>query len=223
MGLFDWIGRNSAFIIDRFVEHLQLALWPIVFALALALPAGWLVSKVRWITGPGLAVSGLLYSIPSLALFMFLPSLLPTQLLDPINVVVALTVYAFSLLLRSVVDGLQSVPQEAKIAATALGYTTVGRFLRVELPNAVPVIMTGLRVATVANISLVSVGAFVGTGGLGELFTLGITSIVGSSFLMPPIIVGLVLSVVLALLADVIIVTMQRWLTPWVRAREAST
>lgn len=223
MHLFGWIGRNQAFIIERLVEHVQLAFWPIVFALVLALPIGWVVARVGWVTGPGLAVSGLLYSIPSLALFMLMPGLLNQGFLAPINVVAALTIYAFSLLLRSVVDGLGSVSEETKIAATALGFTAFGRFLRVELPNAVPVIMTGLRVATVANISLVSVGAFVGTGGLGDLFVLGITSIVGRSFLLPPIIVGLVLSVALALLADVIIVTLQRWLTPWVRAREATS
>lgn len=223
MGLFEWIDRNRDLIVERLVEHLQLAFWPIVFALVLSLPTGWVVARVGWMTAPGLAVSGLLYSIPSLAIFMLVPGLLGTGFLDPLNVVIALTIYAFSLLLRSVVDGLNSVSEETKIAATALGYTAFGRFLRVELPNAVPVIMTGLRVATVSNISLVSVGAFVGTGGLGDLFVLGITSIVGRSFLLPPIIVGLVLSVALALFADIIIVGLQRWLTPWVRAREATS
>ncbi len=223
MDILSWIGRNQAFIMERLIEHVQLAFWPIVFALVLALPIGWVVARVGWVTGPGLAFSGLLYSIPSLALFMALPGFLGLGFLDPLNVVIALTIYAFSLLLRSVVDGLSSVSEETKIAATALGFTPFGRFLRVELPNAAPVIMTGLRVATVSNISLVSVGAFVGTGGLGELFTLGITSIVGRSFLLAPIIVGLVLSVGLALLGDVLIVTLQRWLTPWVRAREATS
>jgi len=221
MDLFDWIDRNRDLILRQLGEHLQLAIWPVVFALVLALPVGWVIARVRWLTGPGLAFTALLYSVPSLALFMLVPPLLGKGFLDPINVVIALTVYAFSLLLRSVVDGLNSVPEETKLAATALGYTALGRFLRVELPNAVPVILTGLRVTVVSNISLVSVGAFVGTGGLGELFTLGITSIVGRGFLMPPIIVGLVLSVALALLADVAIVLVQRWLTPWVRVREA--
>ncbi|MBA2772583.1 MAG: ABC transporter permease subunit, partial [Nocardioidaceae bacterium] len=136
MEIFRWIGRNQAFIMERLIEHVQLAFWPIVFALVLALPIGWVVARVGWVTGPGLAFSGLLYSIPSLALFMALPGFLGLGFLDPLNVVIALTIYAFSLLLRSVVDGLSSVSEETKIAATALGFTPFGRFLRVELPNA---------------------------------------------------------------------------------------
>ena len=151
--------------------------------------------------------------MPSIALFVFLPVVLGTKILDPVNIVVALSLYTLALLLRTVVDGLTSVPLAVTQAATAVGYRRLGLLLSVELPLAVPVILAGVRVATVSNVSLVSVGALLGVGGLGALFTDGL-----QRDYLAPILVGIVLSLLLALVLDTFIVGVQRILTPWVRA-----
>jgi osmoprotectant transport system permease protein len=207
-----WALDHLDLIGSLLAEHLYLALLPVVIGLAVALPLGVLAVRYPRIYPPLLAASGVLYSIPSLALFVVLPGILGTKILDPINVVAALTIYTIALLVRTVVDGLRSVPDHVRQAATAIGYRPVSRLLRIELPIAVPVIAAGLRVATVANISLVSVGALIGVGGLGELFTDGFQR----NFLTP-IVVGVVLSVALALTADAVLVQLQRLLTPWAR------
>ena len=126
-------------------------------ACVIALPLGWLARRYRWLYPPLIVGAGLLYTIPSLALFILLPGFLGTQILDPVNVVVALTIYTVALLVRMVADGLGAVPDDVTQAATAMGYTRVARFFRVELPLAVPVIAAGLRVAAVTNVSIVSV------------------------------------------------------------------
>jgi osmoprotectant transport system permease protein len=198
-------------------EHIYLALLPVVIGLAIALPLGMLAARFPRLYPPMLATAGILYSIPSLALFVVLPGILGTRILDPINVVAALTVYTVALLVRTVVDGLRAVPDHVRQAATAIGYRPLSRLLRVELPIAVPVIGAGVRVATVANISLVSVGALIGVGGLGELFTEGFQRDFPTQ-----IVVGVVLSVALALVADALLVGLEHWLTPWARARAAA-
>jgi osmoprotectant transport system permease protein len=157
-----------------------------------------------------------LYSIPSLAMFVALPGLLGTKILDPLNIVVALSIYTVALLARTVVDGLASVPEHVLQAATAMGFGRIRRLIKVELPIAVPVVVAGLRVAAVANISLVSVGAVIGVGGLGQLFTSGF-----QLDFLTPIYVGVGLLVLLALIVDTLLVLGQRLLTPWVRAGRA--
>jgi osmoprotectant transport system permease protein len=208
-----WALDHRGLIASLLGEHLYLALLPVVIGLALALPLGVLAARFPRLYPPMLAASGVLYSIPSLALFVVLPGILGTRILDPVNVVAALTIYTVALLIRTVVDGLRSVPDHVRQAATAMGFRSVSRLVLVELPIAVPVIGAGVRVATVANISLVSVGALIGVGGLGELFTDGFQR----NFLTP-IAVGVVLSVALALTADALLVGAQRLLTPWARA-----
>jgi osmoprotectant transport system permease protein len=212
----DWLGDNVDVIVGLLGEHLYLALLPVVLGLAIALPLGFVVMRYPRLYPPMLTTSGILYSIPSLALFIVLPGILGTRILDPLNVVVALTVYTVALLVRTVVDGLRSVPDHVRQAATALGFKRYRQLLQVELPIALPVIMAGVRVATVANISLASVGALIGVGGLGELFTNGF-----QRDFLTPILVGVVLSVALALLADSMLVLTQRALTPWARAGRA--
>jgi osmoprotectant transport system permease protein len=212
----EWIGANTELILSKLGEHLYLALIPVVLGLAIALPLGFLAVRYPRLYPPMLATSGVLYSIPSLALFVALPGILGTQILDPLNIIVALTIYSVALLVRTVADGLRAVPDHVRQAATALGFKRPRQVLQVELPIAVPVIVAGLRVATVANISLVSVGALIGVGGLGELFTDGF-----QRDFLTPIIVGVVLSVTLALSADALLVLAQRVLTPWSRVRGA--
>jgi osmoprotectant transport system permease protein len=166
------------------------------------------------LANPLIAFGGVLYSLPSIALFIVLPVVLGTHILSPVNIVVALTIYAVSLLIRNVIDGLRSVPPEVRQAAVAVGYGSLRRLLAIELPIAVPVVFAGLRVVTVTNISMVSVGAVIGIGGLGELFTDGF-----QKDFLTPVVVGVALSVLLALFADLALVVLQRLLTPWARVQ----
>ncbi|MGC3994183.1 MAG: ABC transporter permease subunit [Propionicimonas sp.] len=192
--------------------HAVLAVVPLVVGLALALPLGWLAQRYRWLRTPLVAGTGLLYTIPSLALFILMPLVLGTGILDPLNVVVALTVYTVALLDRTVADGLGAVPDEVAQAATAMGIGRVRRFFTVELPLAVPVIAAGLRVAAVSNVSIVSVAALLGIAQLGSLFTDGF-----ARDFVDPIVVGIIACMVLALALDLAILGVSRVLTPWLR------
>ena len=154
-------------------SHLFLAAVPLVIGLLLAIPLGWAAQRYRWLRGPLVAGTGLLYTLPSLAVFILLPGLLGTQILDPVNVLIAMTIYTVALLVRTVADGLDAVPSEVRLAATAMGYRGLRRLFGVELPLAVPVIAAGLRVAAVSNVSIVSVAALIGVPQLGSLFTVG--------------------------------------------------
>ncbi|GAA0949796.1 ABC transporter permease subunit [Kribbella koreensis] len=207
-----WIGDNLSLIWEQLSEHIYLAILPVIFGLIIAIPLGYVATRFSWLANPLIALGGVLYSLPSIALFIVLPVILGTRVLDRINIIIALTIYAVSLLIRNVIDGLRSVPPEVRQAAIAVGYGPARRLLTIDLPIAVPVIFAGLRVVTVANISMVSVGAVIGIGGLGELFTLGF-----QKDFLTPVVVGVVLSLLLALLADLLIVTLQRVLTPWAR------
>ena len=211
-----WIQNNLPDIAALLGQHVVLAVVPVLAALVIALPLGYLVFRTGKGANPILAVLGVIYSIPSLALFVALPVLLGTRILDPLNVAVALTIYSVALLVRSVVDGLRSVPPEVNQSASAVGFSRWGRLLRVELPLAMPVVFAGLRVVTVSNIALVTVAVLVASGGLGQLFLRGYNSI-----FYTPLIVGLVLTVVLALLADGLILLIQRGALPWARGRRA--
>jgi osmoprotectant transport system permease protein len=212
-----WIQRNLDLIGDLTLQHTLLAIVPVLLALVVSIPLGYLVHRTGHGANSLLAVLGLIYSIPSLALFVAMPILLGTQILDPLNIAVALAIYSIALLVRSVVDGFRSVPGEVKQSAAAVGYGTFRRVLGVELPLAMPVIFAGLRVVTVSNIALVSVAVVVGQGALGTLFERGFRST-----FYTPIIVGLVLSLVLALLADALILLIRRGTLPWARGRRTA-
>lgn len=213
----DWIERNRSLIGDLAWQHTILAVVPVLLAFLVSIPLGYAVYRTRRGANALLAVLGLIYSIPSLALFVAMPLLLGTQILDPLNIAVALAIYSVALLVRSVVDGFRSVPEAVRQSASAVGYGTWRRVLRVELPLAMPVIFAGLRVVTVSNIALVSVAVVVGQGALGKLFERGFRST-----FYTPILVGLVLSLVLALLADALILLLQRGTLPWARGRRAA-
>jgi len=208
----EYLSRNHAVVLNALLQHIVLALLPVLIGIAVALPVGYLGVRYTWLYHPMVNVGGILYSIPSLALFVILPVILGTKILSPVNIVVALSIYTIALLSRTVADGLRSVDETLTQAATAMGYRRLRRLLDVELPVALPVILAGLRVATVSNISLVSVGALIGVGGLGALFTRGF-----QLFYIQPILVGVLLSVLLAGLADLAIVLVQRAVTPWAR------
>ncbi|MGV1820316.1 ABC transporter permease [Agrobacterium sp. CG160-95] len=207
---FDWLYRESGRIFELFIWHLGLSVIPVVIGLLLALPLGWIAQRAGLFRSTLLGVAGLLYTIPSLALFVLLPLVLGTRILDPLNVVVALTIYALALLVRTVNDGLESVSPDVLQAANSMGYRQVARLVVVELPLAVPVIAAGLRVAVVSNVSIVSVAALVGTPQLGLLFTQGL-----QLRFLTPIIAGIVLCVLLAALLDGLVLLISRRLTPW--------
>ena len=207
-----WVSGNLPLIRDLTLEHLYFALPPIVIGLVLAIPLGWLANRTRAGRTLTINVAGLLYTIPSLALFVLLPPLLGTRILDPINVIVALTVYTVALLVRTVADALSAVPPVVVNSATAMGYGPLRRFAAVELPLSVPVVVAGLRVAAVSSISLVTVGALIGFGGLGKMFTDGFQRGIPAE-----IVTGIVLVLLLALVVDGLLLLLGRLLTPWDR------
>jgi osmoprotectant transport system permease protein len=213
VNVWDYFRDHQSDVLHWTWTTVWLAAVPLVAGLVIALPIGWLANRFRWTYPPLVTAAGLLYTIPSLVLFVILPGLLGTKTLDPINVAVALTVYTVALLVRVVADGLASVSATTLSAASAMGYTNRQRLFAVELPIAVPVIGAGLRVAAVSNVSLVSVASLLGVAQLGTLFTEG--SQLNS---LTPILLGLIMIVALALLFDGVILVAMRMLTPWQRA-----
>jgi osmoprotectant transport system permease protein len=198
---------------ERAGQHLVLALVPMVLGLVISIPLAQLARRHSVLRSVVLTASSLLYTIPSLALFIILPTILGTRILDPLNVVVALTVYAVALLVRAALDAFDSVDKDVSQAAVAMGYKPLARFLQVDLPLSLPVMFAGLRVVSVSNISLVSVAALLGVGNLGMLFTDGL-----QRDFVTEVVVGIIAILVLALLMDAILVLLERILTPWERA-----
>ncbi|MFD1212615.1 ABC transporter permease, partial [Arthrobacter sp. GCM10027362] len=214
-----WLLDNLPYVLGLAWLHLYQSVLPLVVGLAVSLPLGWLAWRIRTTRGLILSVSSVLYTIPSLALFVILPVLLGTRILDMANLIVALTLYAVALLVRSVVDALNSIDDGVRQAARAMGYRPLRRFLAVDLPLSLPVLFAGLRVVSVSNVSLASVGAVIGIQNLGVLFTDGLLR----SFLTE-IFVGIVMTLVLAALLDAVLVLTERLLTPWRRpGRRART
>jgi osmoprotectant transport system permease protein len=210
--MISYVSDNRSIIWDALTQHIWLSLLPVLIGSLLALPFGYLAVRFPQLYQSVVNIGGIIYSIPSLALFVILPGVLGLQTLDPLNIVIALSLYTFALMARTVADALTSVQGPTTQAAFALGYRPVRQLVGVELPMAMPVMLAGLRVATVSNISLVSVGSFIGIGGLGALFTRGL-----QLDFVEPIVVGIVLSVLLAAICDTAIVLVQRQLTPWTR------
>jgi osmoprotectant transport system permease protein len=207
-----WALDHLGDIVGRALEHAWLAGLPLLIGLLLALPLGWLAQRRAWLRGPLLGVTGLLYTIPSLALFILLPVILGTGILDSINVVVAMTIYTIALLTRTVSDALGAVDPSTRQAAVAMGYSGPARFVAVELPLAVPVLAAGLRVAAVSNVSIVSVASLIGVDQLGYFLTDGYAKSFATE-----VWVGIIACVVLALVFDLVIQAVTWVLTPWTR------
>lgn len=207
-----WIFENW----ERFWEvtevHLRLSVVPVLVGFVLAIPIGWWASRSRRARAVLFPFANVLFTIPSIALIVITPVLIGTKILDEINVIVPLTVYTVALMIRSVADALSAVPGNVVAAANAMGFRPLRRFLTVDFPLALPVTIAGLRVATVSNISMVSVGALVGLGGYGQLFTEGYQTDNSDKVLA-----GLIGTVVLAVLADGLLLLIGRLLTPWAR------
>ncbi|HWE54841.1 MAG TPA: ABC transporter permease [Acidimicrobiales bacterium] len=209
VGNWQWVLNHIGYFWSLSRTHLYLALVSVVLGLALSLPIGVLAARRPRAYPAVLAVSTFLYSLPSLAVFALLLDI--TGLTDN-TVIVALAVYAGTILVRSVTDGLRSVPEEVRLSATAMGYRPWRRLVGVELPTALPVIVAGLRVATVASISLVTVAALIGNGGLGQLFIAG-----ENSDFITEVLCGVVLVVFWAIVCDGAILAGGWALTPWTR------
>lgn len=211
-----WLADNWDTVLTLAWRSLYLAGIPLVLGFVLSVPLGWAASRWSRAYPAIITTTGLLYTIPSLALFVIMPVVLGTKILDPVNVIVAMTVYTVALLARTVADGLNSVPDDIAQAATAMGYKGVRRLFGVELPLAAPVIAAGLRVAAVSNVSIVSVATLIGVSQLGDLLVDGFNRVIWGELLS-----GIVACVLLALAFDAVIVLGTRVVTPWLRVQGA--
>ena len=209
-----WISGNVGQIAGYTGQNLFLALVPVLIGLAVAVPLGIASARWGWLYPPVLGITSILYALPALALFALMIAW--AGISDTI-VIVPLALYSLALLIPGVVDGLRSVPEPVRQSATAMGFGPVRRLVQVELPLAVPIVIAGLRVATVSSISLVSVGELMGVGGLGYFFTDG-----EQRDFPTEVYVGIVLIVILAFAADALLVLLRWSLTPWLRSRGAA-
>ncbi len=209
-----WLADNWQTVLELARSSLYLSAVPLAIGLVVSLPLGWAAKRWSRSYPAIITTTGLLYTIPSLALFVIMPGILGTKILDPVNVIVAMTIYTVALLARTVADGLKAVPDHIEQAATAMGYRGLRRLFGVELPLAVPVIASGLRVAAVSNVSIVSVASLIGVSQLGDLLVDGYNRVIWGE-----LVTGVVACIILALLLDALIVVGTRVLTPWLRAQ----
>jgi osmoprotectant transport system permease protein len=209
-----WVLDNLGLIGRLSLEHLALAIPPIVIGFVISLPLGYLAYRYRLTRGLVLTVAGLLYTIPSLAIFVILPPLLGISYLSSLNLSIALTIYAVAIMSRSVADALASVDPAIRESATAVGFASWRRFWTVEFPLAGPVVLAGLRVTAVSTISLVTVGILIGVDNLGYLFTNGF-----QRRIIPEILAGVIMVVLIALVVDYLLVLLGRVLMPWAPRR----
>ena len=205
----DWIAGHADEIAQRIGEHLELTVIAVGVGLVVAFALAVLGLRVPALLAPITWITGVLYTIPSLALFALL---VPYTGLSLLTAEIGLVSYTLLILIRNIVGGIRGVPAEVRDAAAGMGYTPRQILWRIELPLALAVIFAGIRVATITTIGLVTVTALIGQGGLGYLILFGI-----QLFFSTPLILGAALSVALAVLADGALVLVQRALTPWSR------
>jgi osmoprotectant transport system permease protein len=209
--LWTWVSTERSQVLSDLAQHIELTAIAVAFGLAISLPLGVVAWKVKRARGAVIGFSGAVYVVPSVAVMALMSPI--TGYFSLTTAEVALVGYTLLTLVRNIVTGLESVPAEAHEAARGMGYTPAGELWRVQLPLALPSVMAGLRVATVTVIGLVNVTAFVSQGGLGKLILEGF-----DQGYYVPIAVGLVLSVLLAAVADALFVALQRALLPWQRS-----
>ena len=200
-------------LVSATTEHLQITVAAVLLGLAIAFPLALLARRLPRLEAGILGVTTAIYTIPSLALF---PLLVPFTGLSATTVVIGLALYALTILVRSMLEGFRSVPDEVRESATGLGYGQTRLLLKVDLPLALPVMMAGLRVATVSTVALTTVGSLVAYGGLGNLIKDGV-----STNFRAELMTASILCVVIAVVLDAIIVLTQRLLTPWTRGVRA--
>lgn len=205
----DWVASHADEIGLRIGEHLELTAIAVVVGLVIAFALAFVALRVPALYPPITWLTGILYTIPSLALFALL---VPYTGLTLLTAEIGLVSYTLLILVRNIVSGVRGVPDEVRDAARGMGYTSRQILWTVELPLALAVIFAGIRIATITTIGLVTVTALIGQGGLGYLILIGI-----QRFFSTPLILGAVLSVALAIVADTTLVFLQRRLTPWAR------
>ena len=209
-----WFFDNVDLIRELFVRHAWISVVSTLIGFAIALPVGWYANEHPRLRGVSVAVVGILYTIPSLALFVLLPGILGTGILSVVNVVVALSIYAAAVMVRAAADAFGSVSPQVLDAASAAGFSRRQRVFRVELPLAGPVLLAGLRVVSVSTVSILSVATLIGVSTLGSLFTDGFRR----NF-QTEIVIGIIATVVLAVALDLLIVLAGRLLLPWTAGR----
>ena len=205
-----WLFDNFDYVWSLTLRHMWLSAIPIVVGFVVSLPIGWYATKHKWIGGGLLSFSSILYTIPSLPVFVILPGILGTGFLSAVNVVVALSMYAVAIMVRSAYDAFGSVSPVVLDAASASGFSPAQLAFRVQLPLAGPVLLAGLRVVAVSTVSLVSVGAIIGVSSLGSLFT----DVLRRSF-NTEILIGVGATVLVAMFFDLLLVLAGRILLPW--------
>lgn len=205
----DWIWDHADQIGEQLIEHVQLTAIAVGLGFLISLPLGLVAYRYRRLYAPIAGITGVLYTIPSLALLAFL---VPYTGFSTTTAEVALVSYTLLILIRNIVSGLEGVPEDVREAARGMGYSPRQILWRLEIPLALPVIAAGIRIATVTTIGLVTVTALIGKGGLGHFILLGIRGLFPT-----PALLGSVLSVALAIVVDGMLLLGQRALTPWTR------
>jgi osmoprotectant transport system permease protein len=205
----EWVADHTEEIHEATIQHLQLTLIALAFGFAISAVLATVAVRFRWTYAPITWVSGVLYSIPSLALFAFL---VPITGLTTTTAEIGLVSYTLLILVRNMVAGVDGVPDHVKEAADGMGYTGGRRFLSVDLRLATPTIVAGLRIAAVTTVGLVTITALIGQGGYGSLIDDGL-----SRNFSTPVVVGAVLSVVMAVSFDLALVAVEWLVTPWSR------
>jgi len=206
----DWVGRHIPVITAALLQHVELTAIAVGAGLLISVPFALWAWRVPLVRDPVFAVSGILYTIPSLALFAML---VPFTGLSTLTSEIGLVSYTLLILIRNIVVGLEGVPAEVREAANGMGYRPLARMIRIDFPLALPAVIAGIRIATVTTIGLVTVTAVIGQGGLGQLILAGLINDFKS-----PLLVGAVLSVLLAVIADLSLSGLQRLATPWSQA-----
>lgn len=207
-----WTLANLDLVGELTLNHVRLSVIPIIASFVLSVPLGWLANRNAVLRSIVITGGSLLFTIPSLPLFVILPLIIPTRVLDETNLVVALSIYGVAIMARSAADALASVEAPTLDASSAIGFSPAARFFRVELPLAGPVLLAGIRVVSVSTIALVSVGVIIGSANLGYLFQNG-----KQRDILEEVVVGILISLILALVFDLIIVGIGRLLMPWTR------
>ena len=210
----DWVLGHLGMLAQRIGEHLVVTVIAVVAGFVISFAIAIAVRRRPRIYGPILAITGVLYSVPSIALFVLL---IPITGLSLLTAEIALVSYTLVILVRNIVTGLRGVPADVIEAARGMGYTDAQRLWRVELPLALPVIVAGLRIATVTTIGLVTIATLIGMGGLGYL----IVNIGIERRFPTATITGIVIVVLLSTVIDLSLQAVQRGLSPWSAAREA--
>jgi osmoprotectant transport system permease protein len=206
----EWVTDNLDEILARGAQHLWLTVVSVVVALVIAFPLAVLAQRRRWVIQPITWVSSVLYTIPALALISLL---LPITGLSLTTVAIPLISYNLLILFRNTLAGLDGIDDDVVEAARGMGLTERQLLWRVRIPMAMPVIIAGIRIATVSSIGLVTIAALIGRGGFGQFILLGL-----NTFFWTALVVGVALSVAFAFAADLLLLGIERWTTPWARA-----